>query len=235
MIVSEASRMFSAISLGVFCREAPSTSAIIRSMKDSPGFWVISHDDPVGEHLRPAGHGVAVAAALADDGRALAGDRALVDAGDALDDVTVTGDHVARLAHDAVALAQLRRRDLLLGAVAAQPARDRVRPGATQRVGLGLAAAFGDRLREVGEHDGQPQPPDDQPREHRRVGDRDHRRERRTDLDEEHDRVAPQRARVELHHRVGQGRDEQPRVEQARLHRHQCSPSASGPSARAGK
>ena len=41
MIVSEASRMFSAISLGVFCRLAPSTSAIIRSMKLSPGFCVI--------------------------------------------------------------------------------------------------------------------------------------------------------------------------------------------------
>ena len=32
--------MFSAISLGVFCRLAPSTSAIIRSMKLSPGFCV---------------------------------------------------------------------------------------------------------------------------------------------------------------------------------------------------
>ncbi len=41
MIVSAASRMFSAISLGVFCRLAPSTSAIIRSMKLSPGFCVI--------------------------------------------------------------------------------------------------------------------------------------------------------------------------------------------------
>ena len=42
MIVSDASRMLSAISFGVFCRLAPSTSAIIRSMKLSPGFWVIS-------------------------------------------------------------------------------------------------------------------------------------------------------------------------------------------------
>ncbi len=36
-----ASRMFSAISFGVRCRLAPSTSAIIRSMKVSPGFEVI--------------------------------------------------------------------------------------------------------------------------------------------------------------------------------------------------
>src|SRR5215472_11451235 len=41
MIVSEASRMFSAISFGVFCRLAPSTRAIIRSMKVSPGLDVI--------------------------------------------------------------------------------------------------------------------------------------------------------------------------------------------------
>ncbi len=40
-MVSEASRMFSAISLGVFCRAAPSTRLIIRSMKVSPGFVVI--------------------------------------------------------------------------------------------------------------------------------------------------------------------------------------------------
>src|SRR6266849_1592490 len=41
MTVSAASRMFSATSFGVFCRFAPSTSAIIRSMKVSPGLDVI--------------------------------------------------------------------------------------------------------------------------------------------------------------------------------------------------
>jgi hypothetical protein len=41
MMVSAASRMFSAISFGVFCRFAPSTRAIIRSMKLCPGCWVI--------------------------------------------------------------------------------------------------------------------------------------------------------------------------------------------------
>ena len=41
MIVSEDSRMFSAISFGVFCRFAPSTRPIILSMKLSPGFCVI--------------------------------------------------------------------------------------------------------------------------------------------------------------------------------------------------
>ena len=39
-IVSPARRMLSAISFGVFCRSAPSTSAIIRSRNVSPGFAV---------------------------------------------------------------------------------------------------------------------------------------------------------------------------------------------------
>ena len=41
MIDRLASRMFRAISFGVFCRAAPSTSAIIRSTKVSPGFDVM--------------------------------------------------------------------------------------------------------------------------------------------------------------------------------------------------
>ena len=42
-------------------------------------------DDVVGQHLRAAGDRRAIAAAFADDGRALAGDRALVDRRDAFD------------------------------------------------------------------------------------------------------------------------------------------------------
>jgi hypothetical protein len=41
MIVSVSSRIDSAISFGVFCRAAPSTRAIIRSRKLSPGLVVI--------------------------------------------------------------------------------------------------------------------------------------------------------------------------------------------------
>src|SRR6185503_13055378 len=40
-IVRPASRMFSAISFGVFCRSAPSTNAIIRSRKGGPCAAVI--------------------------------------------------------------------------------------------------------------------------------------------------------------------------------------------------
>src|SRR5882762_3369431 len=41
MIVRPAKRIFSAISFGVFCLEAPSTSLIMRSRKVSPGFDVM--------------------------------------------------------------------------------------------------------------------------------------------------------------------------------------------------
>ena len=47
------------------------------------------HPDPVGQHLRAAGHRGAVAARLADDRRRLAGDGALVDRRDAFDDLAV--------------------------------------------------------------------------------------------------------------------------------------------------
>ena len=56
-----------------------------------------AHADPVGQHLRAAGHGRAVAAGFADDGGQLAGDGGLVDGGDALDHLTVGGDEVAGL------------------------------------------------------------------------------------------------------------------------------------------
>ena len=85
MIVSPASRMLSAISFGVFCRLAPSTSAIIRSRKRLARLRRDAHDDLVGEHARAAGDRRAVAARLADHRRRLAGDRRLVDRGDALD------------------------------------------------------------------------------------------------------------------------------------------------------
>ena len=89
---------------------APSTSAIIRSRNDSPGLLGDLDDDPVGEHARAAGDGRAVAAGLADHGRGLAGDRRLVDRGDALDHGAVARDHLARLDDDDVAAASARRR-----------------------------------------------------------------------------------------------------------------------------
>ena len=73
-------------------------------------------DDPVGEHPGAAGDGRAIAAGLADHRRRLAGDRRLVDRGDALDHGAVAGDPLPRLDDDDVAADQLGGR--LLAAVA---------------------------------------------------------------------------------------------------------------------
>ena len=51
-------------------------------------------DDLVGQHPSAPGDGRPVAARLADHGRGLAGDGRLVDAGDAVDDLAVTGDEL---------------------------------------------------------------------------------------------------------------------------------------------
>ncbi len=65
-------------------------------------------DDPVGEHLGAAGDRRAIAAALADDGRRLAGDGRFVDGGNPLDDLAVAGDQLIRLDDHQIALAQQR-------------------------------------------------------------------------------------------------------------------------------
>ena len=67
MIVSVASRMVRAISLGVFWRAAPSTSAIIRSRKVSPGSAVICTTIRSDRTRVPPVTARAVAAGLADD------------------------------------------------------------------------------------------------------------------------------------------------------------------------
>ena len=150
--------MLSAISFGVFCRSAPSTSAIIRSRNVSPGLDGDLDPDPVGQHLRAAGHRRAVAARLADDRRGLAGDGALVDRRDALDDFAVGGNDLARRDADDVALAERRRRHGLVRAVRALALGDGLGLGLAQRIGLRLAAPLGHRLREVGEEHRQPEP-----------------------------------------------------------------------------
>ena len=95
---------------------------------------------------------------LADDRGGLAGDGRLVDRGDALDDVAVAGDELPGLDHHEVALAQRgRRRRSPRG----RPTSFRgggLLPHLAQRGRLGLAAALGHRLGEVGEEHGEPEP-----------------------------------------------------------------------------
>ena len=111
MIVMPASRMSRAISLGVFWRLAPSTMAIMRSKKVSPGLAVMRTTSQSDKHAGAAGHAAAVAAALADHRGALARDGALVDRGDAVDHFAVDGNVVAGLDEHHVALAQVGGQD----------------------------------------------------------------------------------------------------------------------------
>ncbi len=158
--VSPASRMSRAISLGVLWRLAPSTSEIMRSRKVCAGIGGDPHQDAVRQDPGAAGDRRAVPAGLADHGRRLAGDRRFVDRRDALDDLAVAGNDVARDDLADIAGAQVGRGDLSDRPVLDHLG-DRVRAGAAQGVGLRLAAAFGDRLGEVGEQDRERQPRDD--------------------------------------------------------------------------
>ncbi len=202
------SRIESASSFGVFWRSAPSTSAIMRSMKDEPGSLVIFTLIQSDKHHRAAGHGAAVAAGFADDRRRFAGDGAFVDRGEALDDVAIAGDQFARLDDDDVAAFQLRRRNRLERADRrvgrGQFLRDEIRFGAPQALGLRLAAPFGDSLGEGREQDGEPQPGGDLAGEARLAGVAEeiaqpqHRDQRRHHFGDEDHRVAQQLARIEL-------------------------------------
>ena len=87
--VSAASRIARAISLGVFCRLAPSTIAIMRSRKLWPGQRRDADDEPVGNDARAARHGTAVAAAFAHHRGTFARDRALIDRSHAFDDFAI--------------------------------------------------------------------------------------------------------------------------------------------------
>ena len=140
-------------------RLAPSTRAIIRSRNVSPGSAVTRTTMLVAHERGAAGHGAAdVGARLLEHRRGLAGDGGLVDEAHALDDVAVARDGLALLDHDDVALAQLRRADVLERAVVAAPMSRRHRARPPQRGRLGSAAGLGDRLGVGREEDGEPEP-----------------------------------------------------------------------------
>ena len=172
-----------------------------------------AHDDLVGQHPRAAGDGGAVAAGLADDRRRLAGDRRLVDGGDALDDVAVAGDHLA---------APTRRTGRRSAAARTAPRRLR-RPSRRTRATVSLRV-----LRSVAAW-ALPRPSAiasaklanstvNQRKTHDEAGeqvllagrvaevaDEEDRRQHRADLDDEHHRVAGERPRVELDEGVEHG------------------------------
>ena len=183
--------------------------------------------DPIGQHLGSAGHRRAVAARLADDRGRFAGDGCLVDRGDALDHLAVGGDVVAGLDQHDVADPQAGAGDKLIvsGIRCLQELGLRLGALTPERVGLRLAAALGNGLREVGEQDRQPQPQDDLEGEAKVAAARDQITNEedggqdRDDLEHEHDRVLDQRARIELDECRADRRDDDLAVEQRR-HRH---------------
>ena len=165
------------------------------------------HDDLVRQHPGAAGDRRPVAARLADHRGRLAGDRRLVDAGDALDHLTVARDHLAR-DHDAP---RRRGRARCSGTSSIVPSARRRCATVSERVlrsvsACALPAALGDRFGEVGEQHREPEEQRDQPGEHVLVRASTSPRSlknrivvsTRADRDHEHDRVAHQRARVEL-------------------------------------
>ena len=152
----------SAISFGVLRRSAPSTSAIMRSRKLWPGSCVISTT------IRSESTRVPPVTALRSppDSRITGADSPVIadSSTDAMPSIdgAVAGDDLAGLDDDDVAAAQLVGR--ASSSPSAQP-RDGVRAHRAQRVGLGPAAALGERLGEVGEDHRQPQPERDRERE----------------------------------------------------------------------
>ena len=175
-----------------------------------------AHDEPVGEQPRAAGHRVAVAAAFADHRRALARDRALVHARHPFDHFAVTRHEITRLDEHVVAGPQARRGHRLDGGVpprARQPLGRRVLPHRPHRIGLGPAAAFGERLgKRCKQHRG-PEPDGHGGHECGRFAarlpeaaeDREDRDQHRPHLDGKHHRRSHHPPRIEFGERAGNG------------------------------
>jgi hypothetical protein len=219
MIEKAASTIVSAISLGVFWRIAEARAWLGGDL----------HDDPVGQDAGAAGDARVVAARLADDRRALAGDRALVDRGDPLDNLAVGGDHLTGLDDHEVARPEPGGRDdfPFVGPEPVEAEGRGVGAGGAQAISLGPAAGLRQRLGEVGEQDGDQQQERQRPLVDDQAGggtvdDRlhgDDRRQERADLHQEHDRVLHHVARVEHDERLPGRVLDQRRLEQLEVPR----------------
>ncbi len=170
MMVSAASRMFSAISLGVFCRLAPSTSAIIRSMKLSPGFWVIFTTMRSENTVVPP----VTAERSPPDSRITGADSPVIadSSTEAMPSTTSPSPGMACPASTTTmspccssGAATSSSVPCAPGTPPVEAARHHVGLGPAQRLRLCLAAALGDGLGEVGEDDRQPEPEHDRPGE----------------------------------------------------------------------
>ena len=148
----------SAISFGVRCRMAPSTSAIMRSRNDSPA-WAVMRTTirsestmvpPVTPERSPPASRMtgADSPVIADSST------------DAIPSMTSPSPGMIWFASTTTRspTSERGRRRLLDRAVLLQPVCRRVAPRAAERLGLRLAARLGERGREVGEQDRRPEP-----------------------------------------------------------------------------
>src|SRR5262249_31155341 len=119
-----------------------------------------SHDDPIGEHARAAGDGTQVAASLADYRRRFARDGAFVHRRDALYDLAVAGNEVARFHQNEVSAPEgrgRRRHHLAVTLPLGEELRLDLASRLPQRLRLRLAAALGDRYGEIREEHREPE------------------------------------------------------------------------------
>src|SRR3546814_20286564 len=120
-----------------------------------------AHLNPVRNHPGARRHRRTVAARLAYHGCALARDRGLVDQRDTLDDLAIGGDQVAGLDDHDFVDRQLRCPDDAIDTADADELLGlQLIARGPQRCRLRLATPLGDRLGEVAEPDGEPQPDD---------------------------------------------------------------------------
>ena len=221
MIVMPTSRMFSAISFGVLWRCAPSTMAIMRSRKLSPGFAVtrtLSQSDTTRVPPVTAERSPPLSRMTGADSPVIADSS---DRRDALDDLAVRGNDVPSLHQDDVAGMEVAAADALMaaGVRGDQTFRHGFLVRRAQAVGARLAPALGHRFGEGREQHREPEPGRDLPddRSLRTAGNqRPHEIEGRQDghhLDDEHHRVADQRPRIELADCDRQALSGQPAIE----------------------
>ena len=196
--------MFSAISFGVFCRSAPSTSRIMRSRKVEPGAAVM--------RTRIQSDSTCVPPVTAErsppDSRMTGADSPVIAASltEAMPSITSPSEGMMSPAststtsptlssvrgHEPIVLLVARTRDQLGLGLGALPA---------QRIGLRLAAALGHGFGKVGEQHREPQPQNDLELEADmlaagdEIADQDHRRQRGDDFEHEHHRILHQRPR----------------------------------------
>src|ERR1019366_6209395 len=158
--------------LGVRWRLAPSTIAIMRSIKASPGLAVMrmcsmsdcSRVPPVTAERSPPASGRAAPPRLADHRCGFAGDCTLIDQSRALDHLAVAWNRVAGFDQHHIAALEAARGHALIGPVGTatrKAARRRVALARSQRGGLRLAAAFRKAFGEIREQQRRPEPQGD--------------------------------------------------------------------------